>query len=59
MTVQLENNVRDQYPHLLVEWSVQLGENSDWKLELACFSLSKAWGREESSHTADTAGMPL
>ena len=56
MTVQLENNVRDQYPHLLVEWSIQVGENSDWKLELACFSISKAWGREESP---DTAGMPL
>lgn len=26
MSVQLENNVRDQYPHLLVEWSFNLGK---------------------------------
>lgn len=50
MSVQLENNVRDQYPHLLVEWSFNLGKFR-LKLELACFSISMAWGmRRVFSH---------
>lgn len=53
MSVQLENNVRDQYPHLLVEWSFNLGkiQTKNWSLHVS----ASVWpGAEKSLLTLQT-----